>query len=621
MNAKTARKGSSVFALEGLEGRQLLAVAAATPWGPAAKLIGQDLAVANYPQLTGAGEAVAIIDSGVDYKHPVLGGGIGSAYKVEAGYDFVANDADPMSDTFGHGTASAGVVAASAYVRNGLRYQGIAPGVRIIALREDGTGGVKAALDWVYANRAKYNIVAVNMVDFGGGSALIYKDVLKKLIVAGVFVSHPSGNLGPTQLVEPALDPADFAVGSVDLSGKMSAFTQRGAELDLLAPGERVTVPYYDVATHQHIYLDSSDGTSWASPAAVATAALIKQIYSGFTPAQIMKIMQDSGASVYDSVTKLTYRRLNVNEAIKLAYQRRPASTPQPPLSTGPSIVPSAVAAVGASTIQAENFDAGGEGKTWHDTDSANIGLSAYRKDGGVDIQDGSGGSHYVSFVRAGEWFQYTLNLASAGVYNFGARVSSLRSGGTFHVEIDGVDRTGELAVPSTGSWLTWTSVGKNAIPLSSGQHVMRIKMDSAGRIGYVGNFDSFTLSANRSALATTQANTANQVSGISTSVSDIGSLDTGDWALYSGLDFGSTGAGSFTASVASNKAGGQIQIRLGSLTGTIIGAVAIPVTGGTAIYKAVTVKITRVTGVQNIYLTITGGSSVGYLASFRFGA
>ena len=157
------------------------------------------------------------------------------------------------------------------------------------------------AKDWVYANRSKYNIVAVNMVDFGGGSALIYKDVLKKLIAAGVFVSHPSGNLGPSQLVEPALDPADFAVGSVDLAGKMSTFTQRGAELDLLAPGENVTVPYYDVATHQHIYLDSSDGTSWASPAAVAAAALIKQIYSGFTPMQIMKIMQDSGASVYEA--------------------------------------------------------------------------------------------------------------------------------------------------------------------------------------------------------------------------------------------------------------------------------------------------------------------------------
>src|SRR3989442_7906866 len=92
MNAKTARKGPSVFALEGLEGRQLLAAAAATPWGPAAKLIGQDLAVANYPQLTGAGEAVAIIDSGVDYKHTVLGGGICPAYKVEVRYRIVRQD-------------------------------------------------------------------------------------------------------------------------------------------------------------------------------------------------------------------------------------------------------------------------------------------------------------------------------------------------------------------------------------------------------------------------------------------------------------------------------------------------------------------------------------------------
>src|SRR5258708_6603144 len=98
MNRKNRPRGPRrVIIIEGLERRELLS---GEPWAPAAKLIGQDLAVAHYPKLTGAGEAVAVIDSGVDYKHPSLGGGFGAGKKVEAGWDFISNDADPMSDTF-----------------------------------------------------------------------------------------------------------------------------------------------------------------------------------------------------------------------------------------------------------------------------------------------------------------------------------------------------------------------------------------------------------------------------------------------------------------------------------------------------------------------------------------
>src|SRR3954447_2148819 len=291
--------------MESLEGRQLFS---GEPWGAQAKLIAQDLAVANYPTLTGAGQTIAVIDSGVDYKHPSLGGGIGANYKVIAGYDFISNDADPMSDTYAHGTGTAGIAAADPYVYKGFRYQGIAPDANIVALRENSTAGVKAAMDWVIANRAKYNIVAVNVLDFGGASATLYKDDMKALIAAGVFVSHPSGNAGASVPLGAALDPADWSVGSVNLAGQISSFTQRGAELDLLAPGEKVTLPYYDVASKTHMYVDTADGTSWASPAAVGTATLIKQIDPRFTPAQIMKIMQDSGHAVYDAASKLSYK-------------------------------------------------------------------------------------------------------------------------------------------------------------------------------------------------------------------------------------------------------------------------------------------------------------------------
>src|SRR5439155_9481294 len=94
--------------------------------------------------------------------------------------------------------------------------------------------------------------------------------------------------------------------------------------------------------------------------------------------------------------------------------------------------------------IEAENFDDGGEGVAYHDTDTSNQG-GAYRTTG-VDIQatGDSGGGFNVGWVKAGEWLQYTINATSAITANFNARVASSGSGGTFHINIDGT------AVPGT---------------------------------------------------------------------------------------------------------------------------------------------------------------------------
>ncbi|HEY7115039.1 MAG TPA: carbohydrate-binding protein [Tepidisphaeraceae bacterium] len=624
-----------MFSLERLESRELLTTA---PWGAQAKLIGQDLAVADYPNLTGAGEAIAIIDSGVDYKHPALGGGMGPSFKVVTGYDFAGGDADPMPDTLAHGTGAAGIAAANSYVYDGYRYQGIAPGARIIALRENSTGGVKAALDWVLNNRGKYNIVAINMTDFGGASPTLYRDVLKQLIAAGVFVTYPAGNNGAGVPISAAVDPAEFAIGSVNLSGQISAFSQRGAELDLLAPGEKVTLPYYDVNTRANIYLDTADGTSWASPAVAGAAALIRQIDPRFTPAQIMRIMQDSGVAVYDPVSKLTYKRLNLRAALALAYQRRTV-TPQAPdsSSSGPIVVPPAPTAsqspfsstpitIGrsaAATIQAEDFDNGGEGVAYHDSDSANRGGSSYRKGTGVDVQDAGGGGRYVGFVSAGEWLEYTVNVSAAGTYTLGARVSSLKAGGKFHVEVDGVDKTGALSVPRTGGWQAWTNVSKTGVALGAGTHVIRIKADAGGALGYVANFDSITVTPASVAVsaASVQAAAYSAQSGVSNKTSFVGSLDAGDWVAYKGIDFGQQGVTSLTASVAAaNGWGGKtLQFRLDSPKGAVIGTLTVPSTGGWTTFKTVKIAIAKIANVRDLYVTVPGGNGVGNLQWLRF--
>src|SRR5215218_8768903 len=84
-------------AIESLETRVLFA------WSPYAQLVNQDDAASKFATVTGAGTTVAVIDTGVDYTQPSLGGGFGAKFKVIAGYDFVDNDSDPMDES-GHGT-------------------------------------------------------------------------------------------------------------------------------------------------------------------------------------------------------------------------------------------------------------------------------------------------------------------------------------------------------------------------------------------------------------------------------------------------------------------------------------------------------------------------------------
>ena len=132
-------------------------------------------------------------------------------------------------------------------------------------------------------------------------------------------------------------------------------------------------------------------------------------------------------------------------------------------------------------TIQAENFDLGGEGIAYHDTETANQG-NQYRPADGVDIEITSdiGGGYNIGWTLPGEWLGYTVNVANTGNYKLEARVAYAGTGGTFHIEFNGVDKTGPITVPDTGSYQTWTTLTKS-VSLSAGQQVMKIVMDKKG--------------------------------------------------------------------------------------------------------------------------------------------
>ena len=80
--------------------------------------------------------------------------------------------------------------------------------------------------------------------------------------------------------------------------------------------------------------------------------------------------------------------------------------------------------------------------------------------------------------TRAGEWLTYTVNVAATGNYSSKHAWRTSAPGATFHVEVDGVDRTGPIAVPDTGGWQTWQTITTTGIPLTAGQRVLRVVLD-----------------------------------------------------------------------------------------------------------------------------------------------
>jgi hypothetical protein len=115
-----------------------------------------------------------------------------------------------------------------------------------------------------------------------------------------------------------------------------------------------------------------------------------------------------------------------------------------------------------------------------------------------VDIENTSdtGGGYNVGWTAGGEWLKYSINAAVDGLYNLQVRVASSGDGGTFHIEFDGVNKTGAMVNSDSGGWQTWRTLTKNNIGLTAGPHVMRLVMDSSGANGTIGNFNHFLFTA-----------------------------------------------------------------------------------------------------------------------------
>ena len=130
-------------------------------------------------------------------------------------------------------------------------------------------------------------------------------------------------------------------------------------------------------------------------------------------------------------------------------------------------------------TVEVENYDLGGQGVAYNETDASNNG-GAYRPSEGVDLEGTTdvGFGFNLGWTVPGEWLEYTVDV-TAGTYDVQVRVASASVGGTLHVELDGVDVTGPISFPATGAWQSWTTVSASGVTLASGVQTLRLAIDA----------------------------------------------------------------------------------------------------------------------------------------------
>jgi subtilisin family serine protease len=209
---------------------------------------------------TGAGIKVAVMDTGVDYDHPDLGGCFGSGCRVATGHDFVGDafNADPASPAFnpvpapdndpddcnGHGTHVAGIVGA-----NGGAV-GVAPGVTFGAYRVFGCQGSTTS-DIMLAAMERALADDMDVLNMSIGAAFQWPQyptaqAANRLVKKGMVVVASIGNSGANGLYSagaPGLGKDVIGVASFDNS-HINALT-----FNVNPPGDGRAVAYLDLAT------------------------------------------------------------------------------------------------------------------------------------------------------------------------------------------------------------------------------------------------------------------------------------------------------------------------------------------------------------------------------------
>ena len=237
----------------------------------------------------GANVTVAVIDSGIDVRHPELAGAIADSF------DALGSREGPHV----HGTGVAGAIVAHA------RLMGSAPAARILAIRAFGTAPngaesttfvVLKGLDYAAAHGARI----VNMSFAGPKDSLIDRGIAAS-VAKGILMVAAGGNAGPkSPPLYPAANANVIAVSATDAQDKLFAASNRGAYIAVAAPGVDIFLPAPDEK------YQITSGTSFSAAYVSGLAALMLERNPALKPdearAILMKTARDLGAPGRDDL-------------------------------------------------------------------------------------------------------------------------------------------------------------------------------------------------------------------------------------------------------------------------------------------------------------------------------
>lgn len=260
--------------------------------------------------LKGNGIRIGVIDTGIDYTHPDLGGCIGSDCKVKGGYDFVNNDNNPFDDV-GHGTHVAGIIAANGALK------GVAPNAELYAYKvcsqtgcweNDILAGIEHSID---PNQDENFGDHLNIISMSLGGQGDPDDILSTAIDnaadLGVVSVISAGNSGPNYntIGSPGTARKAVTIAASSKNDIIAGFSSRGPTIigtikpDITAPGVAIQ------STLPGNTYDAYSGTSMAAPHVSGVAALLLQKHPRLTPEQVKAVIVNNGIDLaYDSFTQ-----------------------------------------------------------------------------------------------------------------------------------------------------------------------------------------------------------------------------------------------------------------------------------------------------------------------------
>lgn len=269
---------------------------------------------------------IAVIDTGIDLKHPEFQG------KLAPGYN-VLNKTNRPQDDNGHGTHVSGIIAAN--TNNGEGIAGIAWNNKIMPIKGIGSDGSGSSFDiaqgiiWATDHGAK----VINMSVGNYHPSNVLHDAIKYAFRKNVVMVAASGNDHTSQPSFPAAYPEVLSVAAVDWNGQQAEFSNFGSYIDVAAPGVDIA------STYTQSDYASLSGTSMACPHVAGLAGLIRSLNPDLSNTEVMKIMRnatrDAGPLGWDH--NYGYGIIDVPYALHLAgVQMQNATRPSPPVQKKP---------------------------------------------------------------------------------------------------------------------------------------------------------------------------------------------------------------------------------------------------------------------------------------------